>query len=264
MTLAIELRDVSVTLRGRAIIEAVSCVFPSGKLVALIGPNGAGKSTLLKAVAGIVTPAHGTIACTADGKAALTDPGEKARRLAYLPQERVLAWPMRARAIVALGRLPHMTSRAVETTVDTNAIETAMAAMDVAGLADRPVNELSGGERARVLVARALAQEPDILIADEPSAALDPRHQLDLFDCLRRRAETGRIVIVALHDLTAAARFAGTVVLMNGGRIEACGAPREVLTREALSRVYGIAATTIDVAGLPVIVPTGRNAYIEP
>lgn len=258
MTLAIDIREVSVTIRGRAILDGITATIAAGHLVALVGPNGAGKSTLLKAIVGLCEPSRGSVSFTDDGAAALIDPSERARRLAYLPQERILAWPMRTRAIVALGRLPHAQARTGETAADSAAIDAAMRAMDIANLAARPVNELSGGERARVLVARALAQEPDILIADEPSAALDPRHQIDLFETLRKRAASGRIVVAALHDLTAAARYAGTVILMDGGRIAAIGPPRQVLTPELLRRVYGIEAHTIDVAGLPVIVPTGR------
>ncbi len=259
MTLSIELRDLSVSLRGRTIVSGITAKIPAGDLVALVGPNGAGKSTLLRTIAGLLAPSSGSVSFIEDGSPALAEPNERARRLAYLPQERILAWPMRARAIVALGRLPHAPLRPIETPADRTAIDQAMNAMDIAGLADRPVDELSGGERARVLIARALAQEPDILIADEPSAALDPRHQLDLFGCLRSHAKSGRIVIAALHDLTAAVRFAGTIVLMHRGRIAAVGAPRDVLTSAALRTVYGIEATTVDVAGLPVIVPTGRG-----
>lgn len=258
MTRSIEIRNLCVSLRGREVLRDITVSIPAGNLVALVGPNGAGKSTLLRAVAGLLVPSRGSIAFVHDRGRWLADPVERARGLAYLPQERTLAWPMRARAIVALGRLPHAPVRAIETPADRAAIDDAMTAMDIAGLADRPVNELSGGERARVLVARALAQEPDILIADEPSAALDPRHQLDLFDNLKRRAEAGRIIVAALHDLSAAARFAGTVILMDRGSVAASGPPRAVLTPGALRAVYGIDAQITDVAGLPVIVPTGR------
>ncbi len=260
MTLSIELRGVSVALRGREVLQDVTATIEAGRLVALIGPNGAGKSTLLKAIAGLLAPARGSIAFTRNGQPIVMGRAERARHLAYLPQERTLAWPMRARAIVALGRLPSRPNGAAEAPADHAAVDGAMRDMDIAEFADRPVDELSGGERARVLVARALAQEPDILLADEPSAALDPRHQLGLFETLKRRAEAGRIVIVALHDLTAAARFAGKVVLMHQGRIVAAGPPRTVLTPGNLRNVYGIDSEIIDVAGLPIVVPlTGRT-----
>lgn len=258
MTLSIELRGLSVSLRGRPVLDRLTATLPAGELVALVGPNGAGKSTLLRAIVGLLPPAGGSIVYVENGAPALTDPIERARRLAYLPQERILAWPMSTRAIVALGCLPHALLRTKESQADRAAVDEAMRAMDIAALADRPVDELSGGERARVLVARALAQDPDILIADEPSAALDPRHQLDLFGCLQARARSGRIVVAALHDLTAAARFAGTIVLMDRGRIAAIGPPRDVLTSQSLRAIYGIEAVTVDVAGLPVVVTTGR------
>lgn len=261
MTLSIELAGVSVALRGRPVIDDITATIPSGGLVALVGPNGAGKSTLLRAMAGLVTPTHGSIKVLENGKAVLSEATEKARRLAYLPQERVIAWPMRARAIVALGRLLRAGPRTSETPADRAAIDAAMRDMDVAALADRPVDELSGGERARVLVARALAQEPDILIADEPSAALDPRHQLDLFGCLAARAKSSRIVTVALHDLSAAARFAETILLLDRGRLAAVGKPSDVLTASALRSVYGIDARLVDVAGLPVVV-TSRTSPV--
>ena len=146
-----------------------------------------------------------------------------ARTLAYLPQDRIVHWALTARAVVALGRLPHQPPGAGESAADARAIEAALAAMDVTHLAPRPVLEMSGGERARVLVARALAQEPAALLADEPAAGLDPAHQLALFRHFARLAAEGRTVVVALHDLSLAARFCHRIVLMHEGRVVAAG-----------------------------------------
>src|SRR5262249_13317369 len=145
-------------------------------------------------------------------------PLARARSLAYLPQERTTHWALSARAVVALGRLPHQPMGAGESPTDTRAIDAALAAMDIGHLAGRPVSDMSGGERARVLVARALAQEPQALLADEPAAGLDPAHQLALFHHFARLASAGRTVVVALHDLSLAARFCHRIVLMQAGR----------------------------------------------
>jgi iron complex transport system ATP-binding protein len=179
----------------------------------------------------------------------------RARALAYLPQERTVHWALSARAVVGLGRLPYQPMGVGESASDTAAINAALAAMDVARLAHRPVVELSGGERARVLVARALAQEPRALLADEPAAGLDPAHQLALFRHLAELATTGCTVIVALHDLSLAARFCHSLVLVHEGRTLAAGAPQEVLTPELLAAAYRITARYAVLDGVPVVLP---------
>jgi iron complex transport system ATP-binding protein len=173
--------------------------------------------------------------------------------LAYLPQERITHWALSARAVVALGRLPHQASGAGESPADRRAIDAALAAMDIGHLRERPVSAMSGGERARVLVARALAQEPAALLADEPVAGLDPAHQLALFQHLTALAGAGRTVVVALHDLSLAARFCHRLVLLQSGRGVAAGAAEEVLRSEHLAAVYGIAARFTRIEGLPVV-----------
>ena len=182
---ALAARDIHVTLQGRAVLRGVSLTARGGEVVGVIGPNGAGKSTLLRALAGLVPLRSGAVTLDTRDLASWPRP-ELARRLAYLPQDRVVHWPLSARAVVALGRLPHAgTATAAH---DAAEIAAAMQAMDVAGLADRPVTELSGGERARVLVARALAQGGGTIIADEPTAGLDPAHTIGLFVHLSRLA----------------------------------------------------------------------------
>jgi iron complex transport system ATP-binding protein len=164
-------------------------------------------------------------------------------------------WALAARAVVALGRLPYRPLGAGESAADAAAIDAALAAMDVAHLAERPVPELSGGERARVLIARALAQEPRALLADEPAAGLDPAHQLGLFRHLAALAAAGRTVIVALHDLSLAARFCHSVALLHHGRTLAAGAPKDVLSPEHLAAAYGITARYRSIDGVPVVLP---------
>jgi iron complex transport system ATP-binding protein len=181
--------------------------------------------------------------------------GSLARALAYLPQERLVHWALTARAVVALGRLPYQPFGAGESAADRAAIDSALAATDAAHLARRPVPELSGGERARVLVARALAQEPRVLLADEPAAGLDPAHQLTLFRHLASLAAAGRTVVVAVHDLSLAARFCHRIFLVHEGRTIAAGTPQEVLTPEHLAAAYGITARFQAIEGVPVVLP---------
>ncbi len=263
MSHAIAIKDLVVVLKGRRILASVTAALQSGGMIALIGPNGAGKSTLLRSMAGLVASEQGEIRVD-DQLLHSIDPVVRARRIAYVPQERTVAWPLPVRAVVALGRLPHQTARSIETNADRRAIDAAMAAMDVTALADRPVLDLSGGERARVLMARALAQEPGILLADEPASGLDPAHQWALFEHLAQLATHGVLVIAAMHDLTLAARFSTHIVLMDEGRIVATGTPESVLAPQTLASIYGITAETREIDGRRVIVQTGLSSQHAP
>jgi iron complex transport system ATP-binding protein len=251
----VEARGLCVALGAREVLSGLDFAAHAGEVTAVIGPNGAGKTTLLRAVAGLLRPGAGTVAV--DGRA-LADwpPQALARALAYLPQERMVHWALSARAIVALGRLPHRPMGAGESAADLGAIAAALAAVDATHLAARPVPEMSGGERARILVARALAQEPRVLLADEPVAGLDPAHQLTLFHHFTRLAEEGRTIVVALHDLSLAARFCHRIVLMHKGRAVASGSPADVLTDERLAAVYGIHARFATLDGVPIVLAT--------
>lgn len=252
MTLAAQ--DIHVALGGRPILKGASLALAPGEIVAIAGANGAGKSTLLRALAGLRTPDAGTVSL--DGRAlAGLERGTLAREIAYLPQDRVVHWPVTVRTLVGLGRLPHRAISAAESAADRDAITSAMAATDVAGFAGRPVTELSGGERARVLLARALAQEARFLIADEPAAGLDPQHELQLFAHLVRLAEMGKGVAVALHDLSLALRFCHRVALLKDGKVMADGPAGDVVTESNLAAAYGIRATLGRVDGLPVVLP---------
>jgi iron complex transport system ATP-binding protein len=250
----VEARGLVVRLRGREVLRGLDFVARPGELTAVIGPNGAGKTTLLRALGGLIPSAAGAALLDGLGIGAL-DPKELAQRLAYLPQDRIVHWALAVRAVVALGRLPHRSVGAGESPADKAAIDAALAATDVAHLAGRPVPELSGGERARVLIARALAQEPRALLADEPVAGLDPAHQLTLFRHLAALAAAGRTVVLALHDLSLAARFCHSIALVHQGRTIAAGPPEQVLTPEHLAAAYGITARYRSLDGVPVVLP---------
>lgn len=246
--------DVHISLGSVEVVHGVTARVAPGDLVAVIGANGAGKSTLLRTMAGLAVPSRGRVLL--DGAAIQTfDARAIARRIAYLPQERIVHWPLDAASVVALGRLPHRSFAAAESEDDREAVRLAMYRMDVAQFSQRPIATLSGGERARVLVARALAQGAQYLIADEPTAGLDPAHALAMFEEFRRLCADGRAVVVALHDLSLAARFASSVVIMRRGVCIASGPPAQELSNATLGAAFGIDAAIANVDGIPVIVP---------
>ncbi len=246
---------VGVTLGGRRVVAGVSAVLEGGALIGVLGPNGAGKSTLVRALLGLV-PHDGVVAIDGVARGALTR-AAIARRIAYLPQGQALHWPVSVERLVALGRLPHLGPFSRLADADRDAIARAMARAEVAHLATRVATELSGGERARVLLARALAVEAPAMIADEPLASLDPAHQIHGMEVLRAEADAGRLVIAVLHDLTLAARFCHRILVLDGGALVADGAPLGVLTPALLERVYGVAARRVD-APVPLLVPYDR------
>jgi iron complex transport system ATP-binding protein len=244
----------SVKLAGRAVLNDISLSLSAGHLVALVGPNGAGKTTLLRALAGLV-PSDGAIHVGGDALSSLPL-NERARRFAYLPQGHIVHWPLPARDIVALGRYPHgATDPARLSPGDAEAVLRAMQATDVMEFAERRVTELSGGERGRVALARVLAVEAPVILADEPTASLDPRYQLDVMKRLRAVADRGVLAIVVTHDLGLAARFADTVLVLREGRLVAQGAPTEALSEDIMGDVFRVSAYRAEYQREAVIVP---------
>ena len=254
----LEARDIVVAIGGRRIVDGASLSVSSGELIGLVGPNGAGKSTLLRAVLGISERSGGTV--TLDGVDLLSIPArERARRIAFLPQERRVEWRLTAHDVVSLGRYPHQAGFGRTTPESQAAIERAIAAVDGADLLERPVAVLSGGERTRILLARALAVEAPILLVDEPILALDPYHQLHVMEILKARARSGVGVLAVIHDLAFAARFMDRVVVMHEGGVAGDGPPLEVLSPERLAEVYAIDALRGEEGGRRWILPWERR-----
>jgi iron complex transport system ATP-binding protein len=229
---------IGLALNGNRVLDDVSFTFRPGQVTALLGSNGAGKSSLLACLAALRMP--GTGAAMLDGvDVQAMDRRKRARAIGLLPQAADVHWDIDVATLVGLGRLPHQ-GRWGETAADRAAVERALAATDMTGLAVRGVERLSGGERGRALLARVLAGEPEWLLADEPLASLDPAHQLDVLARLRSVAADGRGVILVLHDLHLAARIADDAVLLRGGRIVAAGPAQEVLTAPLIAEAYGV------------------------
>ena len=237
------------TLAARSLAVAqrltdVAVSLEPGRITAICGPNGAGKSTLLQALAGLIEPDRGEVLL---GDAALPTGRERARRIGYLPQVGEVAWDLSVAALASLGRLPHRDRGEPQ-------VAAALAALDLAHLAERPVSTLSGGERARALLARVLAGEPEWILADEPLAALDLAHQLALLARLREAAGRGAGVVLVLHDLALAMNHADRVVVLAHGAVAADGAPGEALSEETIARVWGVTARWLGEPGARALV----------
>jgi iron complex transport system ATP-binding protein len=258
----LEARNIAVNFGRTTVLGSVDLAVSSGEMVGLIGPNGSGKTTLLRVLANLRAPDAGGV--TLDGRD-IEEIGERelSKRIAYLAQGGDVHWPMRVGALVALGRLPYRRAFRDQAKSDSAAIERAMIAADVGSLRDRTMMHLSGGERMRVLLARALAVEASLLLADEPVAALDPLHQLRVMELLRDAARGGTGVIVVLHDLSLASRFCDRLVLIAHGGIVAEGRPTEVLTPAHLGDAYGVDMVSGVSEGLPFYLPQTIRSPIQ-
>ena len=217
------------------ILRGIELEVGAGEVVGIIGPNGAGKTTLMRAALGL-------LGATGRSSLAALKPRARGRAVAWLPQAREIAWPMSVERLVMLGRTPHLGSGQRPTKADTDAVDRALQRMDMEGFRERIATQLSGGEQARALIARALAQETPLLMADEPIAGLDPAHQIATMQTFASLAGEGRSVIVSLHDLGLAARHCTRLVVIGRGGIVADGAPRVVLTPDLLRDTFGISA----------------------
>lgn len=252
------LRVSGVTIRrgGRAIVADAGFAAPAGKVTGLVGPNGAGKSTLISAIVGIERAEAGAL--TFEG-ADLTAMGRRERAVlcAYVEQAASTEERLSVADVVALGRIPHVSAWVGLGGDDEAVVAAALEKVDMAGFAQRQFNTLSGGEQQRVHIARALAQEPRLLVLDEPTSHLDIRAQLQVLRLLGDLAREGGTVLLALHDLNLALRFCDWLVVLEAGRLVAEGRPGEVLDEELLAQVYGVRARLIDGPDGPVIAYEG-------
>lgn len=226
----------SLQRQRQPVLHDISCSFKPFELTAVVGPNGAGKSSLLEMLAGVLVPSAGQIEL--NGRVGTEIPAaERARLCAYLPQAEAPAWSLRATDLVGVGLLPwgRLPDRA-------HRIETALAQVDAGAFAERAVTRLSGGELRRVQLARLLVGDAPLVIADEPTAALDIRHQLQLMQTMRKLADSGKTVVLALHDLPLAARYCDRIIMLERGRLRAQGTPEDVLTPALVGDVYGVSS----------------------
>jgi iron complex transport system ATP-binding protein len=247
-------QDLTVALGGRMVLSDLSLDLEPGAFTVLAGPNGAGKSTLLRTLAGLLAPATGDVLFGGTSIRRMA-PQRRARAIAYLPQDGSIAWPLPVIDIVALGRLPHGERPGRLGVYGRSAVSAALAQVGLGGFEARPASLLSGGERARVLLARALAVEAPVLLVDEPVAALDPRHQLLVLEGLAARASQGGIVVAIMHDLSLAARYADRIALLDSGNLLDVGPPLSVFTEQRIAEVFGISARVSILDGRPVITP---------
>ena len=239
----------------------VSLALESGKMLALIGPNGAGKSTVLKVAAGVLAPMSGTV--TLDGRdLAQYDRAAVARRLGYLPQQISATFDYRVEEVVGMGRFPHLSGLGLLSRKDVAVVERCMAQTETVAYRDRRLSHLSGGERQRVFLASVLAQEPAVLLLDEPTTALDIHHQATFFRLLRRLAGEGIAVAVVVHDLNLASFYCDRLILLADGGVARDGAPDDVIRSEILSETYGEAVVVErdSRTGRPFVLPLGIEA----
>jgi iron complex transport system ATP-binding protein len=243
-------QDLGVERGGRCVVHPLGFELEPGTITAICGPNGAGKSSLLLALAGLLPSAMGAVRL-GDATLGALHPGERARALGYLPQGNDIAWDVSVESLVALGRHPHGDARGA---AGREAIAAALAATGIEALAARPVSRLSGGEKARALLARVLAGQPQWILADEPLAALDLGHQVNLIAHLKSCARGGQGVVIVLHDLAQAMNHADRVLVLSEGELIADGAPGHALAGEVIAKGWGVKARWIGEPGARALI----------
>lgn len=254
-------RELDVAYGDRQVLSGLDLDFEPGAVTAIVGPNGCGKSTLLRSCARLVRPRSGAVLL--DGRAVDTTPTKQlARVLGLLPQNPVAPEGITVADLVGRGRHPHQGGFARWSTRDTEAVASALDSTGTGDLADRPVDELSGGQRQRVWIAMALAQEPEVLLLDEPTTYLDVTHQLEVLDLVRElNRSLGTTVIMVLHDLNLAARYADQLIAVRDGVVHATGRPHQVLRPQLVREVFGLECQIIadPVSHTPLVIPIGRH-----
>ncbi len=258
-TASLEARSLTLTHDRTPVIDGLDLPLAQGRVTAIVGPNGCGKSTLLNGLARVHAPAGGQVLL--DGEAIHSQPTrEVARRLALLPQENAAPEGLTVAELVHFGRHPHQGWVARPSHADRLAVAEALSAADLEALADRPLDTLSGGQRQRAWIAMAVAQATPLLLLDEPTSALDLGHQLEVLDLIRELAGRGKTVVIVVHDLGIAARYADEVVALEAGRVLASGPPATVITEPLVERLYGVRCRVIPdpETGVPVLVGLAR------
>jgi iron complex transport system ATP-binding protein len=258
MSTALRFNAVSAGYGSRTVLRNAIAHLSTGSVTGIVGPNGAGKTTLFRVALGLLPLSTGTVTVLDNPLSSWSREG-LARSIAYLAQGADAHWPIVARRLVALGRLPHHAAFSPDNDADLALVDEALGRCDATEFANRRIDELSAGERSRVLLARALATAAPILLADEPAAHLDPAHQIRLMELLRDEASRGTAVGVTLHDLSLAARYCDEIVVLDGGMVVAQGAPDDALSDARLAAVFGVAANRgTDRSGKSVLSVTGR------
>jgi iron complex transport system ATP-binding protein len=258
---SLTIRDLAAGYGESVVLNGLELDVPAGKITAIVGANACGKSTLLRTMSRLLAPQRGQVLL--DGKSIhRMPPRQLARTLGLLPQSPIAPEGITVADLVGRGRHPHQGWLARWTREDDEAVATALEATKTTDLAERPVDELSGGQRQRVWIAMALAQQTDLLLLDEPTTFLDISHQVEVLDLLTDLNHTrGTTVVMVLHDLNLAARYADYLVAMAGGRLHAAGSPQDILTEDTVQRVFGLESRIITdpTSGRPIMLPIGRH-----